>query len=79
MSRKEIKVGKNVTLTLNNVLVVEQMMEKTKQNFSKTLNYVLSDWVKIRTMLAQKRKEGIDAINLSEQLHSIKKARVVKE
>ena len=77
---KNIKVGKNVTLTLDNVLVVEQMMAKTKTNFSKTLNYVLSDWVKIRQMLAKEKKmTGQDAINISKRIADIKKAKVVKE
>jgi len=77
---KNIKVGKNVTLTLDNVLVVEQMMAKTKTNFSKTLNYVLSDWVKIRQMLAKEKKmTGQDAINISKRIADIKKAKVIKE
>ena len=77
---KNIKVGKNVTLTLDNVLVIEQMMAKTKTNFSKTLNYVLSDWVKIRQMLAKEKKmTGQDAINISKRIADIKKAKVVKE
>jgi len=77
---KNIKVGKNVTLTLDNVLVIEQMMAKTKTNFSKTLNYVLSDWVKIRQMLAKEKKmTGQDAINISKRIADIKKAKVIKE
>lgn len=77
---KGIKVGKNVTLTLENVLVIEQMMGKTKTNFSKTLNYVLSDWIKIRQMLMQENKaKKDDMVGISNQIQDIQKAKVIHE
>ena len=76
---KEIKVGKNVTLTLNNVLVVEQMMAKTKINFSRTLNYILSDWIKIRTQLAKAGQAKKDLLNVADRLDEIGKAKVEKK
>jgi len=77
---KEIKVGKNVTLTLDNVIVIEQMMKKTRTNFSKTLNYVLSDWIKVRQMLLQEKKaKKDDMIGISNQIQDIQKAKVIKE
>ena len=74
---KNIKVGKNVTLTLDNVLVIEQMMTKTKTNFSKTLNYVLSDWVKIRQSLARAGKAKRDELKVAQKLDDIQKAKVI--
>ena len=76
---KEIKVGKNVTLTLDNVMVIEQMMSKTKQNFSRTLNFVLSDWIKIRQMILQEHKGKQENLSVHNELQNIKKAKMVKE
>jgi BioD-like phosphotransacetylase family protein len=76
---KELKVGKNVTLTLDNVLAVEQMMTKTKINFSRTLNYILSDWIKIRHSLAAAGKAKRDELKVSERIDDIKKAKGIKE
>lgn len=77
--QRQIKVGKNVTLTLDNVLVVEQMMAKTKINFSKTLNYILSDWIKIRQTLAAAGQAKRDELKISEKIDDIKKAKVIKK
>jgi hypothetical protein len=76
---KEIKVGKNVTLTLDNVMVVEQMMGKTRINFSRTLNYILSDWIKIRQALAKQGRAKRDELHISERIEDIQKAKVIKE
>lgn len=76
---ENLKLSKSVTLTMNNVMVIEQMMAKTKQNFSKTLNYVLSDWIKIRQMLSQQQKIKADEIKVSERLTDMKKAKVIKK
>jgi len=76
---RQIKVSKSVTLTMDNVVVMEQMMGKTRQNFSKTLNYVLSDWVKIRMALADKKAIKKDEIAVSKALDDVKKAKVIKE
>ena len=76
---RQIKVSKSVTLTMDNVVVIEQMMGKTRQNFSKTLNYVLSDWVKIRMALADKKAIKKDEIAVSKALDDVKKAKVIKE
>ena len=76
---KEIKVGKNVTLTLQNVLVVEQMMAKTKINFSRTLNFILSDWIKIRQSLASAGQAKRDELKVSERIEDIKKAKVIRK
>lgn len=75
----KLKLSKSVTLTMDNVLVIEQMMEKTKQNFSKTLNYVLSDWVKIRTELAKAGRAKQNELDVSKKIKNIKKAKVIKE
>ena len=77
--QREIKVGKNVTLTLNNVLVVEQMMAKTKINFSRTLNYILSDWIKIRQSLAKAGQAKRNELKIAQRIDDIQKAKVVKE
>ena len=76
---RQIKVGKNVTLTLDNVLVVEQMMTKTKINFSRTLNYILSDWIKIRQSLARAGQSKRDELKVSEKIDEIKKPKEIKQ
>jgi hypothetical protein len=76
---EKLKLSKSVTLTMDNVLVIEQMMTKTKTNFSKTLNYVLSDWIKIRQELSRAGQAKKDELELSKQIQDIKKAKVIKE
>lgn len=76
MPKAIVKVSKNITLTLGNVEIIMQMMDKTKRNFSFTVNYILEDWVKVRKYLYQKT-------NLTKeeetQFKEIEKAKVIKE
>lgn len=76
---QKLKLSKSITMTIDNIMVVEQMMSKTKQNFSRTLDYILGDWVKVRTMLRQNKMVDQQEEVVSKQLHSIKTAKVIHE
>lgn len=71
-----IKVSKNITLTMENVNVITQMMAKTRKNFSFTVNYLLEDWVKVRTYLANKQELTKEE---EKPFKDIKKAKVIKQ
>jgi len=65
---------------MENVNVITQMMAKTRKNFSFTVNYLLEDWVKVRTYLANKQDIN-DRLTKEEEkpFKDIKKAKVIKQ
>ena len=68
---REFFVGKNVTLSLKNVEIIRGYMNKTRRNFSKTLNIIIQQWdsISLEIMKIQEKK-GID---------NVLKAKVIKE
>jgi len=61
---------------MENVNVITQMMAKTRKNFSFTVNYLLEDWVKVRTYLANKQELTKEE---EKPFKDIKKAKVIKQ
>ena len=54
---KDIHVGKNVGLKLQNLVLVQQYMFKTKRNFSKTLNIIIEEWDKFSIEIERLKRE----------------------
>lgn len=72
---RKVKVSKSITLTLDNVMVIDELMTKTKRNFSWTLNYILSNWVELRQKISEARSNEA----LDNQIKNLQKAKAVKE
>lgn len=49
--------SKNVTLSTKSIDVVTQMQNKTRDNFSKTLDYIIKDWDKATVMIEKMKYE----------------------
>lgn len=63
-------VGKNVSLKIENLEVVIGYTNKTRKNFSQTLNIIIEEWDKY-SLLIQKIKD-------QEYLKNLQKAEVIK-
>jgi hypothetical protein len=72
-----IKVSKNVTFKLENLMIVEQMMVRTRRNFSQTVNIILENWIRVTKMLDDQKKES-EKIN-ADRLKEITRAERYKE
>jgi len=68
---KEMCVGKNVGLKLRNVLLIQQYMNKTKRNFSKTLNIIIEEWDHFSLELEKLRRQA--------EFQQVKVAKVIKK
>jgi len=66
----ETYVGKNVSLKLKNLGVVAGYQNKTRRNFSRTLNIIIEEWDKFSLEL-QKLKE-------KQHLDNVRNAKVLK-
>jgi hypothetical protein len=64
-------VGKNVTLQLDNIQIVQGYMNRTRRNFSQTLNIIISEWDNFSI--------EINKIRANLQSDELKKAEVVKK
>lgn len=65
------KVGKNVTLTLQNLENIMLYQHKTRKNFSQTLNIMLGEWDKFSIMIQKMQRE--------QDIENLQKAEVIKE
>ena len=70
-------VGKNVTFTLENIALVRDYMNKTRKNFSQTVNIMLQDWDKITIEIAKHRRDIIESI-ADKEIKEQKQAKVIK-
>lgn len=77
MKRNIQHYGKNVTLTLEAIEVVNGYMNRTRKNFSQTLDIIVKEWDNISVQLEKVRKEKELKQNL-QYLDDISKAKVVK-
>lgn len=50
-------VGKNITLDLDTIAIVQGYQNKTKQNFSRTVNKIIKEWDEISLYLIKLRAE----------------------
>lgn len=72
-----MKYSKNVTLKASNIETIEGFMNKTKQNFSATLNIIIEQWDKI-TLEMQKVAREQEQLQHLKKIDTIKKAKVIK-
>jgi len=79
MKSREMKVNKNVTLTMTNIKVITQMMDKTHKNFSQALNVIVTDWLEIRTTLHFNKEQKKLQVEKEAALNRMKTATVIKE
>ena len=63
--------GKNVSFMASNFQIVQGYMNRTRRNFSATLNIIIEQWDEFSLMI-QKMKD-------QKHLENISKAKVVKE
>ena len=67
--KKGMRVGKNVTLEIDNIHTVMNYTYKTRRNFSQTLNIIIEEWDKFSILiekLKQKQKQEQDFKYLDE-------------
>lgn len=68
MKRKDIRVSKNVTLTMESIEIVLGYSNRTKKNFSKTLDIIVKEWDNISLALARlQEKERLKAKEVKEK------------
>ena len=72
---KEICFGKNVSLKIKNIEVVQGFMHKTRRNFSQTMNIIIEQWDNYSVAL-QKLQEEQD---VQQKLEDIKHAEVIEK
>jgi hypothetical protein len=80
----QLKISKNVTFELDNLLVIERFMTRTKKNFSQTVNILIRDWITIQKLYKenQEQEQQIKEQHereLREQELKIKQAKPLKE
>lgn len=75
MKTREMKVSKNVTLTMTNIEVITQVMDKSRANFSRALNIILDDWVRMRKTLRNEAEKA----RLNQEINQISQAKVIRE
>ena len=75
---KDVHVGKNVGFKLQNLLLVQQYMNKTKRSFSKTLNIILEEWDRF-SLEIEKMKHAIENEKIDTYVADITKGKVEKK
>jgi len=70
---KEICFGKNVSLKIKNIEIVQGFMHKTRRNFSQTVNIIIEQWDGY-SLAMQKIQEDL---SVQQKLDEIKKAEVI--
>jgi len=75
------KISKTVTLDYDNFDVVKQLMEKTRLNFSRTIDLIIVQWLRFQQDL-RKEQAYIEQLEVKRQIEKFdqsKKAKVVKK
>ena len=73
MKKGSMAVGKNVSLNLETLAIVQGYMNKTKLTFSATLNLIIKDWDEISIQLQKVKDQQTLKKNL-EYLDELKQA-----
>jgi hypothetical protein len=68
-------VGKNVSLKLSNLTLIQDYMNKTRKGFSKTLNIMLKEWDKYSLQI-QELERRQEEVRKKELFAQMKKAKV---
>lgn len=81
---KEMYFGKNVSLKQKNFSIVAGYMNRTKKNFSATLNIIIEQWdefsILVQKMREKQRNKEIQDLKKETDVHlnDLKDAKVVK-
>ena len=75
---KEPCFGKNVSLKAGNVQIVQGYMNKTRRNFSQTLNIIIEQWDKFSVIIMKYERDKETKKELKE-LDDMQKAEVIKK
>ena len=70
-------LGKNVTLEIETIHIIEGYQHKTRQNFSQTLNEIVKQWDKFSLEIEKYKKQQETKQGLK-HFDDLKKAKVVK-
>lgn len=54
---QSIKISKSVTFEMDNLLIINELMGRTKRNFSYCVNLVIKNWVTTRKLLKEANEE----------------------
>jgi len=57
MKKKDIHVGKNVTLSFSSIEIIQGYQYKTRKNFSKTLDIIIKEWDNLSIAINKLQKE----------------------
>lgn len=72
---KDVHVGKNVGLKLQNLVLVQQYMFKTRRNFSKTLNIIIEEWDKFSIDIEKLKRQ----MEVNSEIERQNEAKVIKK
>lgn len=70
--------GKNVSFKASNIQIVQEYMNKTKKNFSQTVNVILQEWDKF-SIIIMKWKQDAETKDQLEKFDQMKKSKVIKK
>lgn len=81
---RNLKVSKNVTFELDNLMVIQQLMARTKRNFSQTVNILIKNWVTMNKIYEEQKQENEEQAEkhrreLREKEIALKQATPIKE
>jgi len=74
---QEFRASKNVTLSMDSIIVVRRKMQETRRNFSKALDLIIKDYSKIQEQIAEHKKWIQDQENIK-HLERISKPELIK-
>ena len=66
---RQATYGKSVSLSMQNIDIIEGYQKKTRKNFSQTLNIVLQEWDKFSIMIMRLKQQ--------QQVENMKKAEII--
>lgn len=75
---REMCFGKNVSFKASNIQIVQEYMNKTKKNFSQTVNIILQEWDTF-SIIIMKWKQEQATIDGLKHIDDMKKAEVIKK
>jgi hypothetical protein len=77
MGKKEQHYSKNVTLSIDAIEVINGYCNRTKQNFSKTLDIIVKEWDNVSVQLERIKRDKEIKENLT-YLDQLKNTKAVK-
>lgn len=74
---RETYFGKNISMKQTNFLIVQGYMNKTRKNFSQTVNKIIEEWDKFSIMIEKYKRQQLKD-QTTEYGNDLKSAKVVK-